>query len=102
MKKIIIVILTSLIMLLGCNQPLTVSKPELMELSKHWKEPKVAIWYYTGSDEGYHYFKFIDLNDTKDYRVKREEMKIDSPFPVSKNQKDWRVMPWGPLSLRNK
>ncbi len=72
-----------------------------MEITKHWREPKVAIWYYTGSDAEYHYFRFIDLGETKDYRVKREEMEIDATYPVSKNQKNWRVMPWGPMSLQN-
>lgn len=100
MKKLMILAILSFMLLLGCNQPLTVSKADLMEISKHWKEPKVAIWYYTGSDTEYHYFRFIDLGDTKNYRVKRDEMQIDSPKLLTKNQKDWRVMPWGPMSLQ--
>jgi hypothetical protein len=73
-----------------------------MEKAKHWKEPKVTIWYYTGSDIEYHYFRFIDLGETKGYRVKREEMQIDAPYPLSKNRKDWRVMLLGLVSLQNK
>lgn len=95
MKKLILSVFLSF-MLFGCNQPLTVSKANLMEITKHWKEPKVAIWYYTGSDAEYHYFRFTDLGDTKEYRVKREEMQIDTP--LTKKQKDWRVMPWGPMT----
>ncbi len=101
MNRWIFAVLTSL-MLLGCNQPLTVSKAELMDMTQHWKEPKVAIWYYTGTDSEYHYFRFIDIDGTKDYRVRREELQIDQPYPLGKNQKDWRVMPWGPMSLQNK
>ena len=100
MKKLMLPLLISF-MLLGCYEPLTVSTPDLMEITKHWKEPKVAIWYYTGSDAEYHYFRFIDLGETKDYRVKRGEMEIDATYPLSKNQKTWRVMPWGPMSLQN-
>jgi len=105
MKKLTLVTLLFIafaIMLIGCNQPLTVSKADLMEITRHWKEPKVAIWYYTGSDADYHYFRFVDLSETKDYRVKRVEMEIDAPYSLNKNQKNWRVMPWGPMSLQNK
>lgn len=90
------------LMLLGCNQPLTVSKAELMDITQHWKEPKVAIWYCTGSNNEYHYFRFIDLDGTKDYRVRREKLQIDQPYPLSKKQKDWLVMPWGPQGLTDK
>ena len=101
MKRLVILVVLSF-MLFGCRQPQTVSKAYLMETTKHWKEPKVAIWYYTGSDGDYHYFRFIDLGETKDYRVKRDEMQIDSPKPLMKDQKDWRVMPWGPMSHQRK
>lgn len=73
-----------------------------MDITQHWKEPKVAIWYYTGTDSEYHYFRFIDLDGTKDYRVRREELQIDQPYPLSKKQKDWRVMPWGPQGKRGR
>ena len=89
------------ILFIGCNQPLTVSKVDLMEITKHWKEPKVAIWYFTGSDDEYHYFRFIDVDGTKDFRVKRQEMQIDATYPIRKNQENWRVMPWGPLSRKS-
>jgi hypothetical protein len=57
MKKWIVAIIY-LFIVVGCAQPETVSKVEIMTLSEKWKEPKVAIWYYKGSDEKYHYFKY--------------------------------------------
>ncbi len=70
-----------------------------MEISKHWKEPKVAIWYYMGTDNEFHYFRFIDLGVKQDYRVRRDELEIDKIYPLSKKQNEWRVMPWGPQAI---
>ena|SRR3989344_2316491 len=83
----------------GCSEPETVTGVQLTELTKHWKEPKVAIWYYLGSDSEYHYFQFHDLGVTNNYRVKRNELSVESSFPLTKERKHWRVMPWGPQAL---
>lgn len=87
------------VMLIGCKEPTSVSRDELMKRTRHWKEPKLALWYYTGSDDDYHYFRFVDLGEMKDYRVKREEMDVDPPRPLSKNENEWLIMPWGPTGI---
>ena len=71
-----------------------------METTKHLKEPKVAIWYYMGSDNDFHYFRFIDLGVKQDYRVRRNELEIPDSYPLGKNQAEWRVMRWGPHARR--
>jgi len=86
----------------GCDEFETVSGPQLMETTKYWKEPKVAIWYYLGSDPDYHYFHFKDLGVSKNYRVKRGEIVVESVFLFGKNVEKPRVMPWGPLALIKK
>jgi hypothetical protein len=55
---------------LSCNTN-KVSKNELMDLTNHWKEPKVASWYYMGADDNYNYFVFQDLGffNVKYYKV---------------------------------
>lgn len=72
--------------LISCSRPSTVSKAELMEITKHWKEPKVAIWYHMGTDNEFHYFRFIDLGVKQDYRVRRDELEIHETYPLSKKQ----------------
>jgi hypothetical protein len=84
----------------GCTNAETVSGPQLIELTKHWKEPKVATWYYVGSNSEYHYFRFYDVGGKRTYRVNKEELPMESIYPITKNRKEWRVMPWGPLSIR--
>lgn len=86
--------------LISCSQPTTVSKAELMEITKHWKEPKVAIWYYMGSDNEFHYFRFIDIGVRQDYRVRRNELEIYETYPLGKKQNECRVMPWGPQARK--
>lgn len=91
-------------MLIGtsCSQPPElVSKAELLELTESWKEPKVAIWHYWGSDDEYDFFLFQDIDGKKAYRVKKEEGMIEDEFEVTSNTKTWRVMPWGPQAVMN-
>lgn len=71
-----------------------------MELTKSWKEPKVAIWYYVGTKEEFHHFLFRDLDGDKLYRIKVNELEMKPTFPVTKDQKKWQVMPWGPPTHR--
>ncbi len=87
--------------LAGCGQePQTVSATQLQDLSRHWQEPKVAGWYYTGSDAAYHYFLFRDLDGDHAYRVQRGEMEFPLPFPATREEARWRPMPWGPEARR--
>ena len=98
MNKWILVFLV-ILFVVGCNERRQVTKQELIDLTHQWKEPKVAIWYYTGSDDEYHYFKFNDLGISKEFRIKREELEIINPYTPRKEQQEWRVMPWGPMAL---
>src|SRR5579862_3425562 len=40
------------ILIAGCAQPKTVTRAELDGLKAHRQEPKVSMWYYTGSKDG--------------------------------------------------
>ena len=102
MTSISILTIFLAVSLFSCSQPSTVSKAELMEITKHWKEPKVAIWYYMGTDNKFHYFRFIDLRVKQDYRVRRNELEIDGTYSLSQKQTEWRVMPWGPQAMMKK
>jgi hypothetical protein len=83
------------VFLAACSHPEQVTKEQIEATSQTWKEPKVAIWYYQGTDEKYHYFKYIDLGINNKYKVLKIEMAVTNPFPYTKEQKEWRVMPWG-------
>ena len=85
--------------LTGCANAKTVSYSDLKARSESWKEPKVAIWYYQGSDEIYHYFRNQDLGKSEDYRVLRTEKTIEDEFQLNNDQSDWVVMPWGPFAI---
>lgn len=90
------------IFLCGCNDAKLVTSNELMKKTKVWKEPKVAIWYYVGSDEKFNYFYFTDLGVNETYKVLKDQMNIGYNFPLTKNQKEWKVMPWGPIAVKQK
>jgi len=84
--------------LFGCDEAKEISYSELIELSKTWKEPKVAIWYYQGSDNTFHYFQHIDLGTKDQYAVIKSSFKINEQT-ISKDVNDWLVMPWGPQTI---
>ena len=81
----------------GCEQVKTVAKNELIEKAKTWKEPKVAIWYYAGSNDGFDYFKYMDLGIDETYRVSSKEGLISelNRIPLTNTHNKWVVMPWG-------
>jgi hypothetical protein len=68
---------------------------ELERLKAQWKEPKVSIWYYVGSKDNFHYFRHIDVDGTRTYRVSEAEQNVEKPFPLTSDEKLWRVMYWG-------
>ena len=83
-------------MLSGCGRAILVSNSEILNLTKEWKEPKLAIWYYQGSDKTYHYFRYYDLLVSQQYKVKISELNKKQIIKYSNKNKNWRVMPWGP------
>jgi len=97
--KYILVVLFSLF-LFSCEAPKIIHYSELIEISKTWKEPKVAIWYYQGSDKIYHYFQHRDLGVEDQYIVIKSEFNIQEQV-LSYNPNVWRVMPWGPLATKH-
>ena len=82
------------------GEPIELSATELMERTETWREPKVAIWYYQGTEDRYHYFKFSDLGINQRFRTPADEFPIEATFPLSDDPDKWRVMPWGPASQR--
>lgn len=96
MKKIKQFFIAILFMALvsGCESPEVISLKKLIELNENYKEPKVVICYYTGSDLTHHYFSFRDLGVNKIYKITKNEIKLDE-FEVTRNRDKWIVMPWG-------
>ena len=82
----------------GCKDVPIMTGGELERLKAQWKEPKVSIWYYVGSKDGYHYFTHVDLGETKTYRISDDEQvapRMQDTFPLTSDEKAWRVMYWG-------
>ena len=57
----IVAALCMLLTLVGCVSPKPITKDELVKMTGHWKEPKVAIWHYVGSKSGLDYFDYRDI-----------------------------------------
>jgi hypothetical protein len=91
--------LLSVTLLAGCTATETLTCRALNERSMSWREPKVALWQYQGSHEGFHYFHFVDLplGHRERYRVPSGEIEMSDPFPLTTDRTRWRSLPWGPL-----
>jgi hypothetical protein len=85
----------------GCDRAERISKDALIEKTHHWKEPKVAIWYYTGSRNGRDYFRHYDLGASELYSVESGQISLPQALPVTKDEQKWIIMKWGPIALRN-
>ena len=91
--RMLILILPLLVF--GCAQPRIVNRLELDELKSHRHEPKMSMWYYTGSKDGYHYFHHDDLGQgAKDFRVSASELSCTNTFPLTHNRNKWRQLDW--------
>ena len=90
---LIILLLSSL--LTACNVE-TVTRNELLAKTRHWQEPKMAAWYYTGSSDRYDFFHQVDINVDRKYRVHLGDIPLSQRFPLTTERKNWIVMPWGP------
>ena len=90
-----------IVLLAGCARVTTVpSRAELDQLKSHWREPKVSLWYYMGSRDGYHYFHHWDLGEQRTYRISDKELAWQDPFPLTQNREDWKVLKWGVYEQR--
>ena len=85
----------------GCEHARDITKSDLLERTTHWKEAKVAIWYYMGSKQGHDYFRYHDLGISQFYRVPSGEIALKNTFAFTTDQSKWIVMPWGPVAKRN-
>ncbi len=84
------------LLLLGCVQPQVVTRAELDQLKTNRHEPKVSMWYYTGTKAGYHYFHHDDLGgDKKDFRIAASELSWTNTFQRTQNRNNWRQLDWG-------
>ena len=89
-------IIACLIHVSGCASHHTVTRTELEQLKGRWNEPKVSAWYYTGSEDGYHYFHHDDLgNDPRDVRISELELLWRDAFPLTRDRRRWRALDWG-------
>jgi len=84
------------LLLVGCAWPRTVTRGELDQLKPHHREPKVSMWYYTGTKDGYHYFHHDDLGwDKKDFRIAASELSWTNTYARTRNRNKWRRLDWG-------
>lgn len=90
------IILFSLVLILsGCSLTQTVSRSELEEEKSVWREPKVSLWYYKGSKDGYHYFHHTDLGKERNYRISDKELEWANTFPFTNDRRNWKPLEWG-------
>jgi|ERR1051325_2576081 hypothetical protein len=84
------------LLLSGCATPQTVSRAELEHLKTQRREPKVSMWYYVGSRDGFHCFHHDDLGGgQKDFRISETELSWPDTFPLTRHRKSWRALKWG-------
>jgi hypothetical protein len=84
------------LLLVGCVQAKTVTRTELDQLKLQRHEPKVSMWYYTGSKDGYHYFHHDDLGEgEKEFRIADNELSWTNTFPFTHDRSKWTQLDWG-------
>ena len=49
----------------------------------------------------YHYYLHRDLPNDRLFRIQKDELKQNDIFQVSKDEENWKVMPWGVQALNN-
>lgn len=99
-KTTIIIALILTLSLVGCKKYQTVTNAQLGVAKAEWSEPKVSIWYYVGSKDGYHHYLHHDLPGDHLYRISETELNQAEQFPVTRNRKKWEVMPWGVHAIK--
>src|SRR5262245_47293238 len=95
-----VIFFVPLLALLGCANSQTVNRAQLERLQTQRHEPKVSVWYYVGSKDGYHYFHHDDLgHDEKDFRISEAELHWQDTFPLTRRRSHWRALDWGVRSI---
>jgi hypothetical protein len=93
--RILIIIFGVSLIFPGCSVTRTVNRSELEQAKTVWKEPKVSLWYYRGSKDGYHYFQHRDLDGEKNFRISESELDWPNTFPLTRDRKEWKTLEWG-------
>jgi hypothetical protein len=101
-KSTYVLVCSSLLILAGCARPQEIQKETLIEKTHHWREPKVAIWHYTGTTGGRDVFDYRDLDIHEVYSVESGQIALPRSFPITKDESMWFVMAWGPLASKTK
>jgi len=94
-------VLTVALFVTGCERAADITTADLLERANHWKEPKVAIWYYTGSKQEHDYFRYYDLGASQLYRLPSGDITLPATFFYTTDRSKWIVMPWGPAAKRS-
>jgi hypothetical protein len=97
----ILAIVAITFVVIGCERAADITKADLLEKASHWKEPKVAIWYYIGSKHEHDYFRYYDLGVSQLYRLPSGDITLPATFPYTTDRSKWIVMPWGPAAIRS-
>ena len=96
----ILAIVAITFVVIGCERAADITKADLLEKASHWKEPKVAIWYYIGSKHEHDYFRYYDLGVSQLYRLPSGDITLPATFPYTTDRSKWIIMPWGPAAKR--
>ena len=75
--------------LISCGCVHSISPSELTAMLKEREMVPVDFWWYTGSDQNYHYFKNHLLVGTKTYRVPRQGIVIRETFERTSDKSRW-------------
>lgn len=90
MKAILTSFLFATLLLTGCVK--TVSRQEL-DAAIHSRDHETVSWVrYAGSKDGYHYIFHGRTIGSDMYRIAESGLKIDAPFPLTKDQGKWRTL----------
>ena len=90
------------LLLTGCVK--TVNRQEL-DAAIHSHEHETVSWVsYAGSKDGFHYIQHGHTIGSDNYRIAESDLKIDNPFPLTKDEGKWRTLKknwelWGTLTI---
>ena len=90
MKKILPILLFATLLFTGCVK--TVGRQEL-DAAIHSHDHETVSWVsYVGSRDGYHYILHSHTVGSDMYRIAESGLKIEAPFPLTKDQGKWRPL----------
>lgn len=102
MKKNAALLFVVGLLLTGCVK--TVNRQEL-DAAIHSHDHETVSWVsYVGSKDGFHYIRHGHTIGSDIYRIAESDLKIDNPFPLTKDEGKWRTLKtnwefWGPQTI---